>query len=55
MFPLVNMMRLREGLKAGMLMATHSYSGFIPVPADTKVISTFSYFDDIEATFVGGK
>lgn len=51
MFPLVNMMRQREGLKAGMLMATHSYSGFIPVPADEKIISTFSYFDPIEAVF----
>lgn len=51
MFPLVNLMRNREGLKVGMLMATHSYSGFIPVPAEEKVISTFTYFDPIEATF----
>ena len=51
MFPLVNLMRNREGLKAGMLMATHSYSGFIPVPPDEKVVSTFSYFDPIEAVF----
>ena len=54
MFPLVNLMRNREGLKAGMLMATHSYSGFIPVPPDEKVVSTFSYFDPIEAVFVSG-
>ena len=51
MFPLINLMRNREGLKAGMLMATHSYSGFIPVPADEKVVSTFTYFDPIEAVF----
>ncbi len=50
-FPLVNMMRERDGLKAGMLLATHSYSGFLPVPADAKVVSTFSYFDPIEAVF----
>jgi 2-keto-4-pentenoate hydratase len=50
-FPLVNMMRERDGIKAGMLMATHSYSGFLPVPADEKVVSTFSYFEPIEAVF----
>ncbi|MEY2942603.1 MAG: hypothetical protein RLY97_617 [Pseudomonadota bacterium] len=53
MFPLVNQLRCGEGLKAGMLLATHSYSGFIPVPADTKIISTFSYFDPVEAVFAG--
>ena len=53
MFPLVNLMRSREGLKAGMLLATHSYTGFIPVPANEKVVSTFSYFDPIEAVFEG--
>ena len=55
MFPLVNLMRLRDGITAGMLMATHSYSGFIPVPPDQKVVSTFSYFDPIEATFESGE
>ncbi len=55
MFPLVNMMRERDGIKAGMLMATHSYSGFLPVPADAKVVSTFSYFDPIEAVFASAK
>lgn len=55
MFPLVNLMRRREGLKTGMLMATHSYSGFIPVPPDEKVVSTFSYFDPIEAVFESRK
>ena len=55
MFPLVNMMREREGITAGMLMATHSYSGFIPVPADEKVVSTFSCFDPIEATFTSSR
>lgn len=54
MFPLVNMMRSKGGIATGMLMATHSYSGFIPVPPDEKVVATFSYFDDVEATFVGG-
>ena len=51
MFPLVNLMRHREGLKEGMLMATHSYSGFLPVAADVKVVSTFTGFDSIEAVF----
>ena len=53
MFPLINLMRNREGLKAGMLMATHSYSGFIPVPAKVKIVSSFTYFDPIEAVFEG--
>ena len=53
MFPLINLMRNREGLKAGMLMATHSYSGFIPVPANVKVVSNFTYFNPIEAVFKG--
>ncbi len=51
MFPLVNMMREHDEIKAGMLMATHSYSGFLPVPADAGVVSTFNYFDPIEAVF----
>ncbi len=51
MFPLVNLMRSKGGIAAGMLMATHSYSGFIPVPPNEKVVSTFSYFDPIEAVF----
>ena len=51
MFPLINLMRGRDGVKEGMLMATHSYSGFIPVPPNQKVISSFTYFDDIEAVF----
>jgi 2-keto-4-pentenoate hydratase len=51
MFPLVNLMRSREGIKSGMLLATHSYTGFIPVPANEKVVSTFTYFKPIEATF----
>ena len=51
MFPLINLMRSREGITAGMLMATHSYSGFLPVEADTKVVSTFTGFDPIEAIF----
>ena len=54
-FPLVNLMRMRDGITAGMLMATHSYSGFIPVPPNEKVVSTFSYFDPIEATFESGE
>ena len=50
-FPLVNGLRHREGLKAGMLLATHSYSGFIPVPADERVVSTFTHFEPVEAVF----
>ncbi|UVO51053.1 hypothetical protein M0208_11175 [Sphingomonas sp. SUN019] len=55
MFPLVNLMRSRDGITAGMLLATHSYSGFIPVPADEKVVSTFSYFESVEAVFESKK
>jgi 2-keto-4-pentenoate hydratase len=53
MFPLVNLMRSAGGIKAGMLLATHSYTGFIPVPPNEKVVSTFTYFKPIEATFEG--
>ena len=52
MFPLVNLMRHREGIKAGMLITTHSYSGFLPVPPNEKVVGTFSGFEPIEAMFV---
>ncbi len=50
-FPLVNGLRRGRGLKAGMLLATHSYSGFLPVPADEKVVSTFTGFAPVEAVF----
>ena len=51
MFPLVNTLRLKRGVTAGQLLATHSYSGFLSVPANEKVVSTFTGFDPIEATF----
>ncbi len=51
MFPLINTLRLKKGVTAGQLLATHSYSGFLSVPAEERIISTFSGFDPIEAVF----
>ena len=51
MFPLVNTLRLKKGVTAGQLLATHSYSGFLSVPRDVSVVSTFTGFEDIEAIF----
>lgn len=50
-FPLVNTLRQKRGVTAGQLLATHSYSGFLSVPANEKVISTFTGFEPIEAIF----
>lgn len=51
MFPLVNVMRSKQGLFAGQLLATHSYSGFLSVPPDVPVISHLDGFKPIEAIF----
>ena len=51
MFPLVNTLRLKKGVTTGQLLATHSYSGFLSVPADQNVVSTFTGFEPIEAIF----
>ena len=50
--PLINTLRRKgKGVAAGQLLASHSYSGFLSVPADVPIVSTFSYFDPIEAVF----
>ena len=51
MFPLINTLRTKKGVASGQLLATHSYSGFLSVPADVPVVSTFTGFDPIEAVF----
>lgn len=52
MFPLINTLRAKgKGVTAGQLLATHSYSGFLSVPADAPIVSTFTGFDPIEAVF----
>ena len=55
MFPLVNTLRAKgKGVKAGQLLATHSYSGFLSVPRDAPIVSTFTGFEPIEAVFMAG-
>ena len=49
--PLVNTLRRKYGLLAGQLLASHSYSGFLSVPADVPIISTLTGFKPIEAVF----
>lgn len=51
MFPLVNVMRSRQGLFTGQLLATHSYSGFLSVPPDTQIVANLDNFKPIEAIF----
>lgn len=51
LFVLANDMREREGLRAGQVLATSSYSGFYQVEAGRPVISEFTGFEPIEATF----
>ncbi|UAJ12602.1 hypothetical protein [Polymorphobacter megasporae] len=52
MFPLINVMRSRQGLFVGQLLATHSYSGFMSVPLDVKVVADFTGFKPLEAIFM---
>lgn len=49
--PLINTLRRKGGLAAGQLLASHSYSGFLSVPADVPIVSTFTGFKPIEAIF----
>lgn len=51
MFPLINFLRTRQGVAAGQLLATHSYSGFLSVAPDVPVISTLTGFKPIETIF----
>jgi 2-keto-4-pentenoate hydratase len=50
-FVLANDMRERQGLFAGQILATSSYSGFYQVEPGVKVVSEFDGFESIEATF----
>lgn len=53
--PLINTLRAKgRGVKAGQLLASHSYSGFLSVPRDARIVSTFTGFDPIEAVFHAG-
>jgi 2-keto-4-pentenoate hydratase len=51
LFVLANDMREREGLLAGQILATSSYSGFYQVAADVTVLAEFSGFEPVEAVF----
>jgi 2-keto-4-pentenoate hydratase len=49
--PLINSLRSKYGVFTGQLLASHSYSGFLSVPADVPIVSTFTGFKPIEAIF----
>ncbi|NIJ07315.1 2-keto-4-pentenoate hydratase [Sphingomonas vulcanisoli] len=51
MFPLVNVLRSKYGITAGQLLATHSYSGFLSVPPDVRIVANLDGFKPIEAVF----
>lgn len=48
---LANTLRRQEGLKAGQVIATGSFSGFSAVSADTPIIAAFDGFGRAEAIF----
>ncbi|MGC3981290.1 MAG: hypothetical protein QM808_08535 [Steroidobacteraceae bacterium] len=50
-FVLANDIRETEGLKAGQILVTSSYSGFYQVEAKTKVVATFDGFEPVETSF----
>lgn len=49
---LANEMRHREGLRAGQLLATGSFTGFFPVEVGQKITAEFEGFGTVEAMFV---
>ncbi|MDH3737943.1 MAG: hypothetical protein OER92_02030 [Alphaproteobacteria bacterium] len=49
---LANEMRHRDGLRAGQLLATGSFSGFFPVEVGQKITAEFENFGTVEAIFV---
>jgi 2-keto-4-pentenoate hydratase len=50
---LANALRRQDGLKAGEIVATGSFSGFFAVFAKQPVVASFEGFNDVEATFDG--
>jgi 2-keto-4-pentenoate hydratase len=49
---LANEMRRRDGLRAGQLLATGSFTGVFPVEVDRKISAEFEGFGTVEAMFV---
>jgi len=49
---LANEMRRREGLQAGQLLATGSFTGFFPVAVGQRITAEFAGFGAVEAMFV---
>jgi len=49
---LANQMRSRDGLRAGQLLATGSFTGFFPVRIGQKITAEFDGFGSVEAMFV---
>ena len=45
-------MRSRDGLRAGQLLATGSFTGFFPVRIGQKITAEFDGFGSVEAMFV---
>lgn len=48
---LANEMRHREGMRAGQLLVTGSFTGFYPVEVDEPVVAEFGDFGSVEAMF----
>lgn len=48
---LANIMRRRDGLRTGQLLATGSFTGFFPVEADQTVTADFTGFGRVAARF----
>ena len=49
---LANKMRHREGLRAGQLLATGSFTGFFAVEVGQRITAEFEGFGTVEAMFV---
>lgn len=49
---LANIMRRRDGLKTGQLLATGSFTGFFPVAAGQRITADFAGFGTVSARFV---
>mgnify|MGYP003652381827 FL=1 len=49
---LANILRRRDGLKAGHLLATGSFTGFFPVAANRCITADFAGFGTVSARFV---
>ena len=49
---LANIMRRRDGLKAGQLLATGSFTGFFQVEPGRTIVADFAGFGSVSARFV---